>query len=163
MLAPWKKTYDKPREHIKKKKHYFASKGPSSQRYGFSSSHVWMWEADHKEGWMLKNRCFWAVMLKKTLESPLDCKIKPVNNKGNQSWIFTGRTDVKLQYFGYMMQTANSLEKTLRLGKIEGRRRRGRQRMRWGMASLIQWTWVWAMSRSWWRTGKPGVLLSMGS
>ena len=90
-----------------------------------------MWEVKHKEGWMLKNWCFWAVMLKKTLETPLDCKIKPVNQKGNQSWIFTGRTDLELQYFGYKMQRANSLEKTLRLGKIEGRRWRGQQSMRW--------------------------------
>ena len=104
-----------------------------SQSYGFSSSHVWMWELDCKEVWVSKNWCFWTVMLKKTLESPLGCKIKPVNPKGNQSWIFIGRTDanLKLQYFGHLMQRTDSLEKTLMLGKIEGRRRRGRQRMRW--------------------------------
>ena len=98
----------------------------------FSSSHVWMWELDHKEGWVLKNWCFWTVVLEKTLESALDCKeIQPVNPKGNQSWIFIGRTDVKLklQYFGPLMRRADSLEKTLMLGKIE--RRRGRQRTRW--------------------------------
>ena len=94
MLAPWKKSYDQPRQHIKKQRHYFADKGPSSQSYGFSSSHVWMWELGYKESWALKNWCFWTGVLEKTLESPLDCKeIQPVHPKGNQSWIFTGRTD----------------------------------------------------------------------
>ena len=98
MLAPWKKSYDKPRQHIKKHKHYFADKGPYSQSYGFSCSHGWMWELGHKEGWMLKNWCFWTVVLEKTFESPLDCKeTKPVNTKGNQSWIFIGRTDAKAE------------------------------------------------------------------
>ena len=92
MLTPWKKSYDKPRQHIKKQRHYFASKDPYSQTYGFSVSHVWMWELDHKEGRMPKNWCFWAVVLEKALESPLECKeIKPVNPKGNQSWIFIRR------------------------------------------------------------------------
>ena len=82
------------RKHVKKQRHYFANKGPSSQCYGFSSGHVWMWELDYKESWALKNWCFWTVVLEKTLESPLDCKeIQPVHPKGNQSWIFTGRTD----------------------------------------------------------------------
>ena len=88
MLAPWKKSYDKPRWHIKKQRHYFANKGPSSQGYGFSSSHVWMWELDHKESWAPKNLCFWTVVLEKTLESPLDCReIQPLHPKGNQSWV----------------------------------------------------------------------------
>ena len=90
MLAPWKKSYDKSRQHTKKQRHHLANKGPSSQSYDFSSSHVWMWELDH---WALKNWCFQTVVLEKTLESPLDSKeIKPVNPKGNQPWIFTGRT-----------------------------------------------------------------------
>ena len=131
MLASWKKSYDQHRQHNKKQRHYFTDKGPSSQSYGFSSSHIWMWEVDHKEGWVSKNRCFQTVELEKTLESPLDCKkIKSVNPKGNQSWIFSGRTDMlrpKLQYFGPLMWRADSLEKTLMLGKTEGRRR-GRQR-----------------------------------
>ena len=93
MLAPGKKSYD-----IKKQRHYFVNKGPSSQGYGFSSSHVWMWELDHKESWAPKNWCFWTVVLEKTLESPLDCKeIQPVNPKGNQSWIFIGRTDAEAE------------------------------------------------------------------
>ena len=76
--APWKKSYDQPRQHIKKQRHYFANKGPSSQGYGFSSGHVWMWELDYKESWALKNWCFWTVVLEKTLESPLDCmEIQP--------------------------------------------------------------------------------------
>ena len=98
MLAPWKKSYDQPRQHIKKQRHYFADKGPSSQSYGFSSSHVWMWELDYKENWALKNWCFWTVVLGKTLESPLDWKeIQPVHPKGNQPWIFIRRTDAEAE------------------------------------------------------------------
>ena len=96
MLTLWKKRYDQPRQHIKKQKHHFANKDPSSQGYGFSSSHVWMWELDYKESWVLKNWCFWSVVLEKTLESPLDCKeIQPVDPKGNQSWKLIRRTDVE--------------------------------------------------------------------
>ena len=98
MLAPWKKSYDQPTQHIKKQRHYFANKGPSSQSYGFSSSGVWMWELDYKESWVPKNWCFWTAVLEKTLESSLDCQeIQPAHPKGNQSWIFTGRTDVEAE------------------------------------------------------------------
>ena len=91
-----------------------------------------MWELDYKESWEPKNRCFWIVILEKTLESPLGCKdIQPVHHKGNQSWIFTGRTDAEALIFGHLMQRNDSLEKTLMLGMIEGRRRRGWQRIRW--------------------------------
>ena len=91
-------SYDHPRQHIKKQRHYFVNKGPSSQGYGFSSSHVWMWELDYKESWMQKNWCFWIMVLEKTLESPLDCKeIQPVHPKGDQSWVFIGRTDVEAE------------------------------------------------------------------
>jgi len=134
MLTPWKESYDQPRQHLQKQRHYFVNKGPSSQDYVFSGSHAWMWELDYKESWMQKNWCFWTVLLEKTLESPLDCKeIWSVHPKWNQSWVFIGRTDLKLklQYFGYLMWRADSFEKTLMLGKIEGGRRRGRQRMRW--------------------------------
>ena len=104
---------------------------PSSQSYGFSSSHVWMWELDHKEGWAPKNWCFQTLVLEKTLESPLDSKeIKPVHPKGNQPYSLEGLM-LRLQDFGHLMQRADSLNKTLMLGKIEGRRRRGQQRMRW--------------------------------
>ena len=97
-LAPWKKSYVQTRQHVKKQVHYFADKGSSSQRYGFSTSHVWMWELDHKESWVLKNWCFWTVVLEKIPESPLECKeIKPVNPQGSQPWIFTGRTDAEVE------------------------------------------------------------------
>ena len=98
MLAPWKKSYDKHREHIKKQRHLFANKALYSQSYGFSSSHVWIRELDCKKGWVQKNWCFHIIVLKKTLESPLDCKkIKAVNLKGNQSWILIGRTDAEAE------------------------------------------------------------------
>ena len=97
MLAPWKKSYNQPRQHIKKQRHYFANKGPSNQSYGISSSHVWMWKLDYEENWVPKNCCFWTVVLK-TLESPLNCKeVKPVNPEGNQSWVFIGRTDAEAE------------------------------------------------------------------
>ena len=96
--APWKKSYNKPRYSTKTQRYYSANKGPYSQSYGFSSSHVWMWELDRKEGWVLKNWCFWNVVLEKTLESPLDYKeIKWVHPKGNQWWIFIGRTDAEAE------------------------------------------------------------------
>ena len=115
-------------------RHYFANKGPSSQGYGFSSSHVWMWELDYKENWVLKNWCFWTVVLEKTLKSPLDCKEKqPVPPKGNQSWIFVGRTDAEAEDpILWPPDMKNWLiEKDPVLGKTEGRKRRGWQRMRW--------------------------------
>ena len=96
MLALWKKSFDQPTQQIKnqRERHHFANKGLFSQSYAFSSSHVWMWELDHKEGWAPKNVCFWTVVLEKTLESPLYCKeIKPVNPKGNQSWVLIGKID----------------------------------------------------------------------
>ena len=97
-LAPWKKSYDQSRQHIEKQRYYFTDKGLSSQSYRFSSSHVWMWELDHKKSWARKNWCFWTVVLEKTLESPLECKeTQLINPKGNQSWIFTGRTDAEVE------------------------------------------------------------------
>ena len=176
---------------LKKQKllcHHFANKGPYSQSYGFSSSHLQMWELDHKEGWVPKNWCFWTVVLEKTLESSLDSKrIKPVNPKGNQSvqfscslvsdslqlhglqhatppypsptlgvysnscplpeYLLEGLM-LKLQYFGHLMWRANLLEKTLMLGKTEGRKKKGDNTGWHGwMALLTQWTWVWANSR----------------
>ena len=97
-ISPWKKSYDQSRQHIKKQRHYFANKGPSSQSCGFSSGHVWMWELDYKESWAMKNWCFWTVVLEKTLESPLDLKeIQPVHPKGDWSWVFIGRTDAEAE------------------------------------------------------------------
>ena len=134
MLTPWKESYDQARQHIKRQRHYFANKGPSSQGCGFSSGHVWMWELDYKESWALKNWCFWTVVLEKTLESPLDCKeVQPAQLKEiSPVCSLEGlMLKVKLQNFDHLMWRADSCEKTLMLGKIEGRRRRGWQRMRW--------------------------------
>ena len=162
MLTPWKESYDQPRQHIQKQRYYFANKGPSSQGYGFSSSHVWMWELVCEESWALKNWCFWTVVLEKTLESPLDCKeVQPVHPKGNQSWIIIGSTDAEDE--SPILWPPDSFEKTLMVGKTEGRRRRDDRGWNGWMASLTQWTWVWVDPGSWWWTGKPGMLQSMGS
>ena len=141
--------------------HHFADKGLYSQTYGFFSSHIWIWELNHKEGWAPKNRCFWTVVLEKTLESPLDSKIKPAILKEiNPEYTLEGlMLMLKFQYFGHLRWRANLLGKTLVLGTIEGQRKRGRQRMRW---LSTKWTWVWANSGTQWKTGKPGMLQSMG-
>ena len=112
-----------PRQHIKKQRHYFVNKGPSSQGYGFSSSHVWMWELDCEEGWVPKNWCFWTVVLQKTPESPLDCKeIQLVHSKGNQSWVFIGRTDVEAEAPVFWSSDGNRLfiVKVPDVGKVWG-------------------------------------------
>ena len=132
MLTPWKESYDQPRQHIKKQRHYFANKGPSNQGYGFSSSHVWMWELNYKESWAPKSWCFWTVVLEKTLESHLECReIQPVHLKeiSPECSLEGLMLKLKLQYFDHLMWRADSFEKTLMLGKIEGRR--GWQRTRW--------------------------------
>ena len=152
---------------LKKQRHYFADKGPYSQRYGFSSSHVWMWELDHKEDWMPKNWCFWAVVLEKILESPWDCKdIQPANPKGNQSWIFISRTDAEAETPILLTTWCKELTQLKKPWCWERLKAGGEGDDRgWDgwMASLTQWTWIWASSRSWWWTGKPRVLQSMGS
>ena len=134
MLTPWKERHDQPRQHIKKQRHYFVNKDPSSQGYSFSSSHVQMWELDCEESWVVKNWCSWTVVLEKTLESPLDSR------RSNQSILKETSPGcsleglmlkLKLQSFVHLMWRADLFEKTLMLGKIEGRRRRGRQGMRW--------------------------------
>ena len=131
-LAPWNNSYDKPRQHIKKQRYYFANKGPYSQSYGFSSSHIPVWELDHQEDWTPRNWCFWSVVLEKTLESPLDSKeIKLVNPKGNQPWIFIGKTDAEAPILRLPDAKSRLIGKDPDVGRIEGRRRRGRQRMRW--------------------------------
>ena len=131
MLTPWK---DQPKQHIKKQRYYFANKGPYTQGCGFSSSHVYMWELDYKESWALKNWCFWTVVLEKTLESPLNCKeIQSVHPKGYQSWVFFWRTDVEAETPILWPPDVKSwlIGKDPDAEKDEGRRRRGRQRMRW--------------------------------
>jgi len=148
--------YDTPRQRIKKQRHYFAEKGLYSQNYDFfSTSHVWMWELDHKESWAPKDWCFWTVVLEKILESPLDCKIKPVSPKGNQSWIFTGRTDAETGAPIVWPPDAKSqlikkkTKKTWCWERLKAREEEDdRGRDDW-MASQIQWTWVWASSRGW--------------
>ena len=142
-------------ESILKSKVISADKGPSSENYGFSSSHVWMWELDHEEGWDLKNWCFWIVALEKTPESPLDCKeIKPVNPKGNQPWIFIDRTDAEAEALILWLPDAKNwlIGKDLDAGKDWRQEEEDRGWDGW-MASLTRQAWVWPSSRNWWWTG----------
>ena len=133
-VCPLEENYDQHRQHIKKQRHHFADKGQYSQSYGFSNSHVWMWELDYKEGWVLKNWCFWTWCWRRLVRVPWTARrsnqsiLKEINPKYTLEEMML---KLKLQYFGHLMWRANSLEKTLMLGKIEGRKRRGRQRMRW--------------------------------
>ena len=162
MLPPWKESYDQPRHHIKKQRYYFVNKGPSSQGYGFSSGHVWMWELDCEESWVLKNWCFWTVVLKKTLESPLDCKkIQPVHPKG----ISPGCSLEESWNSNTLATSCKELSHWKRPWGWEGLWAGGEGDDRgWDgwMASPTRWTWVWVNSRSWWWRGRPGVLRFMG-
>ena len=140
-------------------------KGLSSQCYGFSRSHVWMWELDHKESWVLKNWCFWTVVLEKTLESPLDSKeIKPDNPKGNPEYSLEGlMLKLKFQYFGHLMWRTDSWKKPWCWKRLKAGDEGDDRGWDGWMASPTLWTWVWASPGNLWWTGKPCVLQSMGS
>ena len=144
----------------------FPKKGPSSQGYGFSSSHVWMWELDYKESWALKNWCFWTLVLEKTLESPLDCKeVQPVHPQGDQSWVFIGRISVEAETPILWPPDAKSwlIWKDPDAGKDRAGGEEDDRGWDGWMASPTQCTWVWVDSGSWCWTGRPGMLRLMGS
>ena len=149
---------------MKKQRHYFANKGLAIQSYGFSSSHIWMWELDYKESWVLKNWCFWTVVLEKTLESPLDCKeIPPVHQKKiSPEYSLEGlMLKLKLQYLATWRKELTHWKRLWCWERLKAEEDdRG-----WDgyMASPTRWTWVWVSSGSWLWTGKPGVLQSMRS
>ena len=153
-------------DSILKTETYFVTKGPFSQGYGFSGSCVWMWELDYKESWAPKNWLFWTVVLEKTPETPLDCKeIQPVPPKGDQSWVFIGNTDVEAET--PILWPPDGKEELTHLKRpwCWERLRAGGEGDNRGwdvwVASLTQWTLIWVDSRSWWWTGRPGVLQSM--
>ena len=164
-LAPWKKRYDKSREYIKKQRHHFADKGPSSQSYGLSSSHVWMWELDHKESWAL-NWSFWTVWCWRrllgvpwTARTPNKSILKEISPEYSLEGLML---KLKLQYFGHLMQRADSFEKTWCWERLRAGGEGDDRGWDGWMASLTWRTWVWVDSGSWWWTGRPRVLQFMG-
>ena len=163
MFAPWKESYDSRLHCITKQRHHFANKSPDSQSYGFSSSHVWMWELDHKEGYVLKNWCFELQCWRRLLRVPWASRrsnqsiLKEINPEYSLEGLML---KMKLQYFGHFMWRTDSLEKTLLLGKIEGRRRKGWQRLSRlnGITDLMDMS----LSKLRWWTGKSSMLKSIG-
>ena len=165
MPAPWKKSYDQTRLPVKKQRHYFADKSLYSQSYGFSSSHIWMWKLDFvkkAECWRIDafELCCWRRLLRVpwTARRSNQSILKEINPEYSLEGL-----RLKLQYFGQLMPRADSLEKTLMLGKIEGRSEWGDRGWHGEMTSLTQWTRVWANSERWWRTGKPSQVRKPGS
>ena len=152
MIVPWKESYDKPKQHIKKHRYHFAHTGSHSQSYGFSSSHIQMWELDHKEGWKPKNWCFQNVVLEKTLESALDSKeIKPFNPKGNQPWLFVGRADAEAEVPVLWPPDMKSwlTGKDPDAGKERRQKEKGvteDEMVRWHHWLHSSLTWIWAKS-----------------
>ena len=151
MLATWRKSYEQPRQHSKNLRHYFANKGPSSQSYGFSSSHVWMWELDHKESWVLKNWCFWTVMWRRLLRVPWTARrsIQSILKEISPAYSLEGlMLKLKLQYFGHLMGRTDSFEKTWCWERLKAGGEGDDRRWDGWMVSLTQPTWVWVSSRS---------------
>ena len=164
-LDPWKKSYDQPRQHIKKQRHYFANKGPSSQSYGFSSSHVCMWELEHKaehrrifsfELWCWRRLLRVAWTARRSSQSVL----KEISPEYSLEGLML---NLKLQYFGHLMWRTDYWKRPWCWERLKVGGEGDNRGWNGWMATLIQWTWVWASSVSWWWTGKPGVLQSMGS
>ena len=166
MLTLWKDSYDQPRQHIEKQRHYSANKGPSSQSYSFSSSHVWKWTLDYKESWVLKNWCFWNVVWRRLLRVPWTARrsnqsvLKEINleySLEGLSWSWNSNT------LTTWCEELTHLERPWCWERLKAGEERGDRGWDGWMPSLTPWRWVWANSGSWWWTGRPGVLQPMGS
>ena len=158
-LTPWKRSYDQPRQHIKKQRRYFADKGLSIQGYKFSSSQYWMWELDYKESWAPKSWSFWTVRVPWTARRSNQSILKEISPEYSLEGLML---ELKLQYFGHLMWKPDTFEKTLMLGKIEAGGEGDDRGWDGWMASPTQWIWVWVNSGSWWWTWRPGMLRFMG-
>ena len=164
MLTPWKESYDKSRQHIKKQRHYFANKGPTSQGYGFSSGHVYMWELDYKESWAPKNWCFRTVVWRRLLRVPWTARrsnqsiLKEKDWSDWKDWCWSWNSNTLANWCKELTDLKRPwCWERLRAGEGDDRGWDG-----W-MASLTRGTWVWVNAGSWWWTGRPGGLWFMGS